>query len=71
VIATDPASLTIVGIDPSKLGTTTQPDGNKQLTYNGHLLYTYAGDTAPGSADGQGIGGIWFVLSATGDKIAA
>ncbi len=32
-----------------------------QLAYNGHPLYTYSGDSAPGQANGQGIGKVWFV----------
>lgn len=45
-----------------KLGTTTRSDGSKQVTYNGHPVYTYVGDTAPGQAHGNGLklsGGIW------------
>jgi predicted lipoprotein with Yx(FWY)xxD motif len=34
-----------------------------QVTYNGHPLYTYAGDTGPGQANGQGFGGVWFVVT--------
>ena len=37
-----------------------------QLTYNGMPLYRYAGDSAPGDARGQGIGGKWYVVSVTG-----
>src|SRR5258708_10693981 len=32
-----------------------------QLTYNGHPLYTYSGDAAPGDANGQRKLGKWFV----------
>jgi predicted lipoprotein with Yx(FWY)xxD motif len=32
-----------------------------QVAYNGHPLYTYSGDSAPGQANGQGFGNIWFV----------
>src|SRR5216684_2499484 len=37
-------------------------NGN-QVEYNGHLLYTYSGDTAPGQTNGEGIGGNWFVAT--------
>jgi predicted lipoprotein with Yx(FWY)xxD motif len=58
------------GADQSLLGSATQADGSSQATYNGHLIYTFAGDSAPGDAAGQGLGGVWFVLSAAGDKIS-
>jgi predicted lipoprotein with Yx(FWY)xxD motif len=35
----------------------------KQVTYNGHPLYTYSGDTAAGQATGDGIGGKWHVAT--------
>lgn len=34
-----------------------------QVVYNGHPLYTYAGDTAAGQANGEGVGGVWFVAT--------
>ena len=37
-----------------KLGTITRSDGTAQATYNGHPLYSYVGDTAPGQAKGNG-----------------
>ncbi len=37
-------------------------NGN-QVEYNGHLLYTYSGDTAPSQTNGEGIGGNWFVAT--------
>jgi predicted lipoprotein with Yx(FWY)xxD motif len=46
--------------------------GRLQVTYNGHPLYFYAGDTKPGDTTGQGLnqfGADWYVLAPTGDKI--
>jgi predicted lipoprotein with Yx(FWY)xxD motif len=57
------------GVDASLLGTAKQADGTVQVTYNGHLLYGYSGDTAPGDTNGEGIGGVWFVVSAVGDPV--
>ena len=60
------------GLAASKLGTTKRSDGATEVTYNGHPLYTYAGDSAPGQTSGQGLddfGAEWYVLSAGGDKI--
>jgi predicted lipoprotein with Yx(FWY)xxD motif len=57
------------GVDGSLLGTAKQADGSMQVTYNGHLVYRYSGDTAPGQTNGEGIGGVWFVVSASGDAV--
>lgn len=40
-----------------------------QVAYNGHLLYTFSGDTAPGDVNGQGVGGVWYLVSPAGDAI--
>jgi predicted lipoprotein with Yx(FWY)xxD motif len=56
------------------LGTITRPDGTTQATYDGHPLYTYAGDTAPGQANGNGknlSGGLWYEMTVSGAKPAA
>jgi predicted lipoprotein with Yx(FWY)xxD motif len=45
-----------------KFGTITRANGVLQATYKGHPLYTYAGDSAPGQAKGNGVGGVWHVL---------
>jgi predicted lipoprotein with Yx(FWY)xxD motif len=60
------------GVKSSLLGTTKRADGSEQVTYNGHPLYTFQGDTASGDTNGQGsagFGALWFVLSPTGTKI--
>ena len=44
------------------VGVTTRTDGTKQVTYGGHPLYYYKGDTAPGQTNGQGVGGVWFLI---------
>lgn len=46
-------------------GTLSAFDGanGHQVEYNGHPLYTYAGDSAAGQANGEGIGGVWFVVT--------
>lgn len=35
----------------------------KQVTYNGHPLYTFANDKAPGDTHGEGIMGEWHVAT--------
>jgi predicted lipoprotein with Yx(FWY)xxD motif len=44
------------------LGVSTRTGGTKQVTYGGHPLYYYSGDTAPGQTKGQGVGGVWFLI---------
>ena len=60
------------GLDASLLGTTTRSDGVDQITYDGHPLYTYAGDPAPGDTNGQGVntfGALWWVVAPDGKVV--
>jgi predicted lipoprotein with Yx(FWY)xxD motif len=57
------------GLDASLLGTTQRKDGTMQVTYNGWPLYYYQKDKAPGDVTGQGVGDVWFVVSATGEQV--
>jgi predicted lipoprotein with Yx(FWY)xxD motif len=57
------------GVDASLLGTAKQADGTVQVTYNGHLVYRYSGDAAAGDTNGEGISGVWFVVSAAGEPV--
>ena len=50
---------------PGKLGSITRADGAKQVTYNDMPLYYYGGDKAPGDTTGQGVGGVWYMMSPT------
>jgi predicted lipoprotein with Yx(FWY)xxD motif len=60
--------ITLSGIDRSLLGTIKRSDGTVQLTLNGWPLYRYAGDSAPGQINGEGVGGVWFAVRPTGAK---
>jgi predicted lipoprotein with Yx(FWY)xxD motif len=54
---------------PGRLGTIRRSDGSTQATYNGHPLYTYIGDSAPGQARGNNLnlnGGLWHEVAASG-----
>lgn len=44
--------------------------GSTQVAYNNHLLYRYGGDSAAGDTNGQGVGGVWFVVGADGSPIS-
>jgi predicted lipoprotein with Yx(FWY)xxD motif len=44
------------------LGFTTRTDGTKQVTYGGHPLYYFKGDTASGQTNGEGAEGVWFII---------
>jgi predicted lipoprotein with Yx(FWY)xxD motif len=47
---------------PGKLTVQTDANGS-QVEYNGHPLYTYSGDSAAGQMNGQGLAGVWFVVT--------
>jgi predicted lipoprotein with Yx(FWY)xxD motif len=60
------------GLTAGKLGTTPRSDGDSQVTYAGHPLYRYQGDSKPGNANGQGLnayGAQWFVVSSSGAAV--
>ena len=56
------------------LTTIKRSDGSMQAAYDGHPLYTYVGDTAPGQAKGNGLnlsGGVWHQVTASGGAAPA
>jgi predicted lipoprotein with Yx(FWY)xxD motif len=58
----------------SRLSTKRRKDGRRQVLYDGHPLYRFAGDSSPGDANGQGInafGGLWYVVAPSGKAIKA
>ena len=62
------------GVTASKLGTITRSGGSRQVTYNGHPLYTFIKDGKPGDVSGQGVtafGAAWFAVSPTGNQISS
>ena len=46
-----------------KLTTFARADGTLQVAYNGAPLYYFAGDSAAGDANGQGLGDKWYVAA--------
>jgi predicted lipoprotein with Yx(FWY)xxD motif len=58
----------------SELGTITRSDGTKQVTYDGHPLYYFEGDSGPGTATGQGSDGFgakWWLVAPSGSDVTA
>jgi predicted lipoprotein with Yx(FWY)xxD motif len=54
---------------PAHVATVDRPDGGgRQLTYDGHPLYRYAGDHSSDDANGEGVGGQWYVVKASGES---
>jgi predicted lipoprotein with Yx(FWY)xxD motif len=62
LLTTGPVTISGKFTVPGDLGTTTRTNGTKQVTYGGHPLYYFAGDTAAGQTKGQGVGGVWFLV---------
>jgi len=66
-----PATITAgAGIDATKLASIDNA-GKKQVTIAGVPLYYYSGDTKAGDTNGQGVGGFWYVVDATGKAVKA
>jgi predicted lipoprotein with Yx(FWY)xxD motif len=57
------------GVQASLLSTAMQADGKSQVTYGGKPLYYFAGDAKPGDINGQGVGNVWFALTAGGELV--
>jgi predicted lipoprotein with Yx(FWY)xxD motif len=62
------------GANARDLGTITRSDGGKQVTYKGHPLYYFSGDSGPGKTAGQGSDGFgakWWLVAPTGTAITS
>jgi predicted lipoprotein with Yx(FWY)xxD motif len=60
------------GASAGDLATITRQDGTKQVTYAGHPLYYFAGDSGAGQTNGQGVdgfGALWWLVAPSGQKI--
>lgn len=70
---TDTGKLTASGgAKAADLSTITRSDGTKQVTYDGHALYYYVGDSAAGQTTGQGSDGFgakWWLVAPSGTQI--
>jgi predicted lipoprotein with Yx(FWY)xxD motif len=57
------------GVERRLIGTITVPGVGKQLTYDGHPLYTYIGDIRPAQTSYVGVrqfGARWFAINGAG-----
>lgn len=62
------------GLSQALIAAASRSDGSQQITYNGHPLYYYVGDRAPGEIGCQAVfefGGGWFVVDDRGSKITS
>jgi predicted lipoprotein with Yx(FWY)xxD motif len=62
------------GANAALVGTIPRSDGARQVTYNGHPLYTFVKDHKPGDVNGQGLtafGAAWFAVSPAGNQISS
>ena len=61
------------GVSQGLLGATAGSSGGQvQVTYNGHPLYYYVGDSKPGDTNGQNLdqyGGLWYVVDPAGTQV--
>jgi predicted lipoprotein with Yx(FWY)xxD motif len=67
-ITTSSATPTVKGVTGT-LGEITDPAGAKQITIDGRPIYTFASDSKPGDVNGQGVQGVWHVVSPSGSEI--
>jgi len=71
-LLTSAKPLAAPGTKQSLLGTIRRSDGGKQVTFAGHPLYLFSGDTKRGETNGEGLtdfGASWYALSPSGKKI--
>lgn len=57
------------GLDASLFTTVSSAEGGMQLKAGDWPLYRFTQDTAPGETNGQGSGGVWFVVRPDGTLI--
>lgn len=68
-LLTNGTSVAIKGAQRSLLGSIRRADGSRQITYAGHPLYLFSGDTRRGQTNGEGLsdfGAGWYVLTPAG-----
>jgi predicted lipoprotein with Yx(FWY)xxD motif len=65
------AATARTGAQAALLSSSKQANGSTQVTYGGKPLYYFAGDAKPGDTNGQGVGNVWFAVTADGELVKA
>jgi len=71
-LLTSARAVAIKGAKQSLLGSIRRADGTRQVTYAGHPLYLFSGDSRRGDTNGEGLndfGASWYALKASGTKV--
>jgi len=68
---TSPTATPTVNGVTGKVGTIPTADGKMQVTINGMPIYYYSKDQTAGDITGQGVGGVWYLVSPSGEMITA
>jgi predicted lipoprotein with Yx(FWY)xxD motif len=64
-------AIAIKGAKQSLIGSIARADGSRQVTYAGHPLYLFSGDTRRGQTNGEGLqdfGAGWYALTPSGNE---
>jgi predicted lipoprotein with Yx(FWY)xxD motif len=67
-----PAAAKGSGLKAKLLGTIRRANHSLQVTYNGHPLYEFTGDTKAGQISGEGanqFGGNWYIVNPSGNAV--
>ena len=56
-------------VDSTLLGILQREDGSIQVTYNAWPLYRFHGDATLGDTNGQGLEGLWFLVTPAGEAV--
>jgi predicted lipoprotein with Yx(FWY)xxD motif len=60
------------GVNAALIGTSKRSDGSTEVTYNGHPLYYFSGDSKTGDTAGQNLdasGAKWYVVNPSGAAV--
>jgi predicted lipoprotein with Yx(FWY)xxD motif len=67
VVPAPEGDLNVGALDAALFSTVENPEAGPMLKMGDWPLYTFAADAAPGDINGQGVGGVWFVVGPSGN----